>query len=261
MGRSIRALQLLTPAKIKSLTQPGRYSDGGNLYLRMAPNGSKSWTFLYRWHGKPTELGFGSDVHRDLDEGPRKRRRGAPEDRRAGENPKTARESATDATFKAVQRALIGSMATTPGAASGHAQQWAEFPLRSTPNRSPIIRSTRSDRRRSRRPAEALADEARDGLAAARSHRTRPRLRQGRRFWPRGLANPARWRGHLDQMLPKRKKIDRSHHAAMPYDQVPDFVQRLREREASFPVAGVHHPDRRAGRGGDRRSLVGDRPR
>jgi hypothetical protein len=29
--------------------------------------------------------------------------------------------------------------------------------------------------------------------------------------------NPARWRGHLDHLLPKQSKLTRGHHAAMPY--------------------------------------------
>lgn len=33
--------------------------------------------------------------------------------------------------------------------------------------------------------------------------------------------NPARWRGHLDQLLPKRQRLTRGHHAAMPYDEAP----------------------------------------
>lgn len=48
--------------------------------------------------------------------------------------------------------------------------------------------------------------------------------------------NPAQWRGHLDKLLPKRQKLSRGHHTAMPYSQVPAFVARLREREA---VAGL----------------------
>ena len=35
--------------------------------------------------------------------------------------------------------------------------------------------------------------------------------------------NPARWRGHLDHLLPKQDKLARGHHAAMPYDDVPAF--------------------------------------
>jgi integrase len=45
-------------------------------------------------------------------------------------------------------------------------------------------------------------------------------------------ANPARWRGHLDKLLPKRQKLTRGHHAAMPFAEVPDFMGRLRERDA-----------------------------
>src|SRR4051794_4819326 len=43
--------------------------------------------------------------------------------------------------------------------------------------------------------------------------------------------NPARWRGHLDKLLPKRQALSRGHHAAMPYDDVPAFIIRLRERQ------------------------------
>jgi integrase len=45
-------------------------------------------------------------------------------------------------------------------------------------------------------------------------------------------ANPARWRGHLDKLLPKRAKLTHGHHAAMPYADVPAFVASLRERPA-----------------------------
>jgi integrase len=44
--------------------------------------------------------------------------------------------------------------------------------------------------------------------------------------------NPAAWRGHLDNILPKRSQLSRGHHAAMPYADLPAFMTRLREREA-----------------------------
>jgi integrase len=44
--------------------------------------------------------------------------------------------------------------------------------------------------------------------------------------------NPARWRGHLDQLLPKRQQLKRGHHAAMPYGALPAFLADLRERES-----------------------------
>ncbi len=46
--------------------------------------------------------------------------------------------------------------------------------------------------------------------------------------------NPARWRGHLDHLLPARKKV-RSvvHHAALPYSDVPTFIAELRTRDGA----------------------------
>jgi integrase len=43
--------------------------------------------------------------------------------------------------------------------------------------------------------------------------------------------NPARWRGHLDHLLPKPAKASRGHHAALPYCEVPAFMRALRERD------------------------------
>jgi integrase len=44
--------------------------------------------------------------------------------------------------------------------------------------------------------------------------------------------NPARWRGNLDHWLPSRQKLQRGHHPAMPWQQVPEFVARLRKLES-----------------------------
>jgi integrase len=49
--------------------------------------------------------------------------------------------------------------------------------------------------------------------------------------------NPARWRGHLDHLLPKRSKLTRSHHAAMSYEDVAVFVGRLRENNSVAALA------------------------
>ena len=49
--------------------------------------------------------------------------------------------------------------------------------------------------------------------------------------------NPARWRGHLDHLLPRPSKLARGHHAAMPYEEVAGFVADLRGREALAALA------------------------
>jgi len=49
--------------------------------------------------------------------------------------------------------------------------------------------------------------------------------------------NPARWRGHLDHLLPRPSKLSRGHHAAMAYEEVAAFVSKLRDREATSALA------------------------
>ena len=49
--------------------------------------------------------------------------------------------------------------------------------------------------------------------------------------------NPARWRGHLDHLLPKPLKLTRGHHAAMAYEDLAAFMGRLRERQAAAALA------------------------
>ena len=49
----------LTVVKIKSLKTPGRHSDGENLYLHIAPNGRKTWRFMFKRGKRQREGGFG----------------------------------------------------------------------------------------------------------------------------------------------------------------------------------------------------------
>jgi integrase len=49
--------------------------------------------------------------------------------------------------------------------------------------------------------------------------------------------NPARWRGHLDALLPKRLKLTRGHHKALPFDQVPNFCGSLHSMPGVSPAA------------------------
>ena len=49
--------------------------------------------------------------------------------------------------------------------------------------------------------------------------------------------NPARWRGHLKHLLPKRSRLSKGHHAAMAYQDVPAFVQKLRGDQNTAALA------------------------
>jgi integrase len=49
--------------------------------------------------------------------------------------------------------------------------------------------------------------------------------------------NPAAWRGHLALILPRRQKLSRGHHAAMPYGDLPEFIAKLRVTESIHALA------------------------
>ena len=49
----------LTVLKARSISEPGRYADGGTLYLVVAPGGSKSWVQRLVVNGKRTDIGLG----------------------------------------------------------------------------------------------------------------------------------------------------------------------------------------------------------
>src|ERR1700752_5487377 len=53
MGRNLTARKI-EPAK------PGKYSDGGNLYLIVSPTGSRKWVLRFTWRGRAKEMGLGS---------------------------------------------------------------------------------------------------------------------------------------------------------------------------------------------------------
>jgi hypothetical protein len=47
--------------------------------------------------------------------------------------------------------------------------------------------------------------------------------------------NPARWKGHLDNLLPATSKVRKvRNHPALPYRQLPNFMRKLRERHGEL---------------------------
>ena len=224
-----RIINRLNARAVDTLTRPGRHADGGGLYLSISPNGGRRWTFLYRWHGKPTEIGFGSarDVPlayaRELAAQARKKLA-------AGENPKQVRRSTTEASFGACAERLIAAMRPSWRNAE-HARQW-ETTLR------------RDAAALSHLPVDKISTEEVLGVLQplwltkpVTASRLRGRIERvldaakAKGLRPQGVENPARWRGHLDQLLPRRPRLQRAHHAAMGYVDVPGFMLDLQGRE------------------------------
>lgn len=230
MARKINRLNARSAA---TLTEHGRHADGGGLYLSISPNGGRRWVFLYRWHGKPTEIGFGSARDVTL-----ARARELAAQARAklaeGINPREVRRSSGPTTFGEGADKLIEAM--RPSWRNGkHAAQW-EMTLRgyAAPLRHLPVDSVSTDDVLSvlkplwsKKPetASRLRGRIERVLDAAKAQG----LRSGE--------NPARWRGHLDQLLPKRRRLTRGHHAAMNYADVQTFMTGLRARQATAALA------------------------
>ena len=228
-----RKINRLNARAVATITAHGRHADGGGLYLSISPNGGRRWVFLYRWHGKPTEIGFGSARDVTL-----ARARELATQARAnlaeGINPKDARKRAEGATFGECADRVIEAM--RPAWRNGkHAAQW-EMTLRdyaASLRPLPVHEIGTGDVLSVLKPlwnekpetASRLRGRIERVLDAAKAHG----LRSGE--------NPARWRGHLDQLLPKRQRLTRGHHAAMPYPEVAAFMTDLQSRQAIAALA------------------------
>ena len=228
-----RKINRLNARAVATITKHGRHADGGGLYLSISPNGGRRWVFLFRWHGKPTEIGFGSARDVTL-----ARARELASQARAklaeGINPKDARRPSGGATFGECADRVIEAM--RPSWRNGkHAAQW-EMTLRdyAAPlRRLPVDKITTDDVLSVLKP---LWNEKPETASRLRGRIERV-LDAAKAQGLRSGENPARWRGHLDQLLPKRQRLTRGHHAAMTYAEVPAFMSDLQAREATAALA------------------------
>jgi integrase len=182
---------------------------------------------LYRWHGKPTEIGFGSARSVTL---ARARELAGQARAKLAEkiNPKDSRKPMNGATFGECADRLIGAM--RPSWRNGkHAAQW-EMTLReyAAPlRRLPADKITTVDVLSVLKP---LWNEKPETASRLRGRIERV-LDAAKAQGLRSGENPARWRGHLDHLLAKRQRLTRGHHPAMPYADVSAFMTTLRKRE------------------------------
>lgn len=223
-----RQMNRLTARSVATLRKIGRHADGGGLYLSISANGGRRWVFLFRWIGKPTEIGFGSVRSVPLAHA----RELAARARQAlaeGRNPRTLKGETKPLTFGECADMLLESMRPS-WRNEKHAAQWA-MTLR---NYAGPIRSMAVNEVDTAAVLRVLSPIW--GTKSETASRLRGRLERvldfAKAHGHRSGENPARWRGHLDQILPKRRGLTRGHHAAMPYDEVPLFMLRLRALRA-----------------------------
>ncbi len=224
-----RKINRLNARAVATITEDGRHADGGGLYLSISPNGGRRWVFLYRWHGKPTEIGFGSARDVTL---ARARELASQARAKLAEsiNPKDARRPRGGATFRECADRMIEAMRPSWRNAK-HAAQW-EMTLRdyAAPlHRLPADKITTDDVLSVLKPLwndkPETASRLRGRIERVLDGAKAQGLRSGE--------NPARWRGHLDQLLPKRQRLTRGHHAAMAHTDVPAFMADLQSRQST----------------------------
>ena len=243
-------------ARLKAVTverrkKPGLLSDGGGLYLRVGPNGAKSWIFRYRRRegerrGKLRDMGLGALHTLKLagarEEAERCRRlllQGIdPVEARHSDRAKARIAAASAIPFRRCGENYIASHRTAWRNAK-HAAQWestlaayaypvlGDLPAQAVDTAlvlkvlEPIWTAKPQTASRLRGRIESILDWAR-----VRSYRDGE--------------NPARWRGHLDHLLTRPSRAQRAkreatgrgeHLAAMLYERVPAFMVDLRSRE------------------------------
>lgn len=226
-----RTLFRLSAKRVGSLVNPGRYADGGNLYLHISKNGGRRWVFIYTWQGKQVEMGLGSarPGQVSLAEAREKADR-ARQLLRDGRNPREVdRPKSEVPSFGAYADALIGDIES----GFSNAKHIAQWRMTLTKHAS-AIRDVPVDAVTTDHVLKVLKPlwTTRPETASRLRGRIERVLSAAKARGLRSGDNPAQWRGHLEEMLPPPKKLTRGHHPALPYRDVPAFMDELRARVA-----------------------------
>jgi integrase len=217
----------------------GVHCDGGGLCLQVTPSGARSWVFRFSLFGRAREMGLGSLHTVSLEEA----REAALQCRkllREGQDPieerkrrlTAARTASTrcDPTFRECAEAFIEAH-RAEWTNAVHVRQWlstlatyvnpliGDLPVSAVDTRlvmrvlEPHWPTKRKTMSRVRGRIEAIL-----GWATTRQYREGD--------------NPARWRGHLENLLAKSaKKAPIEHFRALPYADLPSFMADLRAIE------------------------------
>jgi integrase len=233
-------MKLTAKRVARLLKKPGRYHDGHGLYLQVANPNNVSWLLRYERLGRERWAGLGP-LHIISLSVARERANAMRLQLLDGIDPLDAKRAAKATAKLSAARKLTFEQAAkqyhkqheSKWRSSQHAGQWLRslevyaFPviggqdvaIVETPDILRVIESLWSTKAvtmdRVRNRIESVID-----WAVVRKHR------------PAGT-NPARWTGHLDQVLPAVKEIAKPvHHPALPYVELPAFMQALRQQHS-----------------------------
>ena len=231
-----RKIDRLSPVALRSKGQ-GLHPDGRGLYLQVK-SGGRSWIMRYMLDGKARTMGLGPFPDVSLAEA-REMAGGCRKLLREGVDPINARQQRRQGVLLEASQALTFEACATQyieahKAGWKNAKHAAQWPSTLETYANPVFGSL---------PVQIvdtrLVRKALDPIWRQKPE-TASRLRQRIEAvldWAKALGyrtgdNPARWRGHLDKLLPKRSKVRAvQHHAAMPYKELPKFFGALAKRD------------------------------
>lgn len=233
-----RKISRLSVKEVVNKKAPGYYPDGGGLYLQVSVSQSKSWIFRFTLKGKPREMGIGSGVDVSLSEA-RKRASSCrllledgidPIEARNAKSTQAALAKAKTVSFQKCGEGYIAAH-SSGWKNKKHGAQWTStleayvypivgsLPVQDVDTGAalkilePIWSAKPETAGRVRGRVESILD-----WASARGYRSGE--------------NPARWRGHLDKLLPSISKSARiKHHPALPYEEIGAFISDLKQEE------------------------------
>jgi integrase len=230
-----RLIQQLTEQKIRGLKKVGLHHDGAGLYLQIRPGGARSWIYRYRLNGRTRDQGLGALVDVSLV--------------RARDKANAARalvNEGIDPIEHARAQAVVPTTSKRYSAPTFEEMAEAYMADRLKRQRSEVHRDRWRQTLRDyaypvigHMPVNAI--ETNDVLAVLKpiwdsKCETAARLR-GRierilaRATVEGLrrgANPATWKGHLQEALPPRSEVQPvQHFRAMDFQDVPGFMVEL----------------------------------
>ncbi|MEJ1357885.1 MAG: integrase arm-type DNA-binding domain-containing protein [Candidatus Sedimenticola sp. (ex Thyasira tokunagai)] len=231
-----RQIDKLTAAKVRQENKPGWYADGAGLYLQVSPTLSKSWVYRYQVGGKERRHGLGRYSENDTQRGLTLNKA-----RKAAKACRDLRDNGTDPIDHKRQQEALKALADVKGMtfkdcadkyieshrrgwkSPKHAQQWENTLATYAMPTIGALSVKDVDVGLVLQVLEAIWHEKPETATRVRQ-RVESVLDWATARGYRKGENPARWKGHLDKLLPKRSKVQKvKHHKAMPYMDVSEY--------------------------------------
>jgi len=233
-----RQLHRLTALQVSKLTKPGLYGDGGGLTLQITKGGAKSWLFRFMIAGKAHGMGLGPTHTVSLADA-RQKALAARKLLLDGVNPLAAKKEDQLATALANARMMTFDQCAEAYISSHkagwknekHADQWTN-----TLNTyaSPVFGKLPVAEVDTALVVKCLKPiwEAKTETASRLRGRIESILGWATTSGYRTGENPARWKGHLDNLLATISKASRTkHHPSLPWQRMNEFLSAIRARD------------------------------